>query len=220
MSNQTLSITPELYDYLLSVSLREHPALTSLRAETMKLAESEMQISPEQGQFMQLLVKLMGAKRTLEVGVFTGYSALAVALALPAGGQVVACDVSEVWTSIGRRHWEQAGIASKIDLRLAPATETLRQLVAEGQAGAFDFAFIDADKPGYDSYYEGCLKLIRPGGLIMFDNTLWSGRVARGNLEDKDVTALRALNKKLLSDERIDLSLLPLSDGVTLVRKA
>ncbi|TAK37697.1 MAG: SAM-dependent methyltransferase [Saprospiraceae bacterium] len=220
MSNQTLSITPELYDYLLSVSLREHPVQASLRAETMKLAESEMQISPEQGQFMQFLVKLMGAKRTLEVGVFTGYSALSVALALPSDGQIIACDISEKWTSIGRRHWQRANVASKIDLRLAPAIETLQQLVTEEQSGTFDFAFIDADKPGYDDYYELCLKLIRTGGLILFDNTLWSGRVARENLEDENVSALRALNKKLLSDERIDLSLLPLSDGVTLVRKA
>ncbi|MFQ5445461.1 MAG: class I SAM-dependent methyltransferase [Saprospiraceae bacterium] len=219
MSNQTLAITPEIYDYLLSVSLREHPVLANLRSETMKLAEANMQISPEQGQFMQLIVRLMGAKRCIEVGVFTGYSSLAIAMALPPGGQIIACDVSDEWAAIARRHWEKAGVAGKIDLRLAPAADTLRQLLENGEAATFDFVFIDADKPGYDGYYERCLKLIRPGGLIMFDNTLWSGKVVDENSGDPDVQAIRALNAKLHRDERIELSLLPLSDGVTLVRK-
>ncbi len=219
MSNQTLAISPEIYDYLLSVSLREHALMADLRSETMKLVKANMQISPEQGQFMQLLVKLMGAERTLEVGVFTGYSSLAVAMALPPGGQIIACDVSDEWTAIARRYWEKAGVASKIDLRLAPAADTLRGLLENGEAGTFDFVFIDADKPGYDDYYELCLQLIRPGGLIMFDNTLWSGKVVDENSGDPDVQAIRALNAKLHRDERIELSLLPLSDGVTLVRK-
>lgn len=219
MSRQTLSLTPELYQYILDVSLRENPVLTQLREYTLSLEEANMQISPEQGQFMQLLVKLMGAKNCIEVGVFTGYSSLAVALALPEDGRIIACDISEEWTSIGKKFWEKAGVRDKIDLRIAPATETLRELVSQGFSGTFDFAFIDADKTGYDTYYEYCLQLLRPGGLILFDNTLWSGKVVDQNADDEDVRAIRALNAKLHRDERIDLSLLPLSDGVTLVRK-
>jgi predicted O-methyltransferase YrrM len=219
MSRQTLSLTPELYQYILDVSLRENSALTELREFTLSLEEANMQISPEQGQFMQMLVKLMGARNCIEVGVFTGYSSLAVALALPADGKIVACDVSEEWTSIGKRFWKKAGVSEKIDLRIAPAADTLQQLLDQGLAGTYDFAFIDADKTGYDSYYELCLQLLRPGGLILFDNTLWSGKVVDENSEDEDVKAIRALNAKLHRDERIDLCLLPLSDGVTMVRK-
>ncbi|GAB4258743.1 MAG: class I SAM-dependent methyltransferase [Saprospiraceae bacterium] len=219
MSRQTLSLTPELYQYILDVSLRENPVLTELREFTLSLEEANMQISPEQGQFMQMLVKLMGARNCIEVGVFTGYSSLAVALALPADGKIVACDVSEEWTSIGKRFWKKAGVSEKIDLRIAPAADSIQQLLDQGLAGTFDFAFIDADKTGYDSYYELCLQLLRPGGLILFDNTLWSGKVVEENSEDEDVNAIRALNAKLHRDERIDLCLLPLSDGVTMVRK-
>ncbi len=219
MSRQTLSLTPELYRYILDVSLRENAVLTELREFTLSLEEANMQISPEQGQFMQMLVKLMGAKNCIEVGVFTGYSSLAVALALPADGKIIACDVSEEWTSTGKRFWEKAGVSEKIDLRIAPAADTLQQLLDQGLSGTFDFAFIDADKTGYDSYYELCLQLLRPGGLILFDNTLWSGKVLDENSDDEEVKAIRALNARLHRDERIDLCLLPLSDGVTMVRK-
>ncbi|RME00226.1 MAG: SAM-dependent methyltransferase [Bacteroidetes bacterium] len=219
MSRQTLSLTPELYQYILDVSLRENPVLTELREFTLSLEEANMQISPEQGQFMQMLVKLIGARNYIEVGVFTGYSSLAVALALPADGKIVACDVSEEWTSIGKRFWKKAGVSEKIDLRIALAADTLQQLLDQGLTGTFDFAFIDADKTGYDSYYELCLQLLRPGGLILFDNTLWSGKVVEENSEDEDVKAIRALNARLRRDERIDLCLLPMSDGVTMVRK-
>lgn len=219
MSRQTLSLTPELYQYILDVSLRENPILAQLRDFTLALKEANMQISPEQGQFMQMLIKLMGAKNTIEVGVFTGYSTLATALALPDDGKIIACDVSEEWTSVGKKFWEKAGVSHKIDLYLAPAAQTLHQLLDSGHAGTFDFAFIDADKTGYDEYYECCLQLIRQGGLIMFDNTLWSGKVLEVGSNDSDVMAIRALNAKLHRDQRIELCLLPLSDGVTLVRK-
>lgn len=218
MSNRTLNLDDHLYDYLLSVSLREHPVLTELRAATRSHPRAGMQISPEQGQFMAMLVKLIGARNTLEIGVFTGYSSLATALALPADGRVTACDVNAEFTSIGRTHWAKAGVADKIDLRLAPATETLAALIAEGRSGSYDFAFIDADKTNYDAYYEACLKLLRVGGLIAIDNVLWGGDVAHSS-EDADTVALQALNKKLHHDERIDLSMLPLGDGVTLARK-
>ena len=172
-----------------------------------------MQITPEQGQFMQLLLRLTGARRTIEIGVFTGYSALITALALPEDGQVIACDISDEWTSLGRPYWQEAGVAHKIDLRLAPALETLNTLT-----GPFDFAFIDADKVNYDAYYERCLQLVRPGGLILIDNTLWHGDVINPAKQDADTLAIRALNKKLQADPRIDLSLLPLGDGLTVCR--
>ena len=190
-----------------------------LREETASMEEANMQIGPEQGQFMTLLVELMGARNALEVGTFTGYSALAVALGLPDGGCLVACDVSEEWTAIGRRYWEEVGVAHKIDLRLAPALETLDGLLAEGRAGTFDFAFIDADKEGYDAYYERALKLMRTGGLIVLDNTLWEGKVADPAVTDGDTEAIRILNRKLVGDERVTLSLLPVGDGLTLARK-
>jgi caffeoyl-CoA O-methyltransferase len=183
------------------------------------MERSEMQIGPEQGQLMALLVELVGARRTLEIGTFTGYSALAVALALPADGHVLTCDVSEEWTSVGRRYWEKAGVAEKIDLRLGPALETLEELLANGQRDRFDFAFIDADKESYDAYYELCLQVVRPGGLIAVDNVLWSGKVADASVTDADTEAIRRLNAKLATDERVTLSLLPVGDGLTLARR-
>lgn len=219
MSNRTLVLTAPLYAYLLEHSLREAPLLRGLREETAAMPRAGMQIAPEQGQFMALLVRLLGARRTLEVGVFTGYSALAVALALPAEGRIVACDVSEEWTAVARRYWQRAGVAAKIDLRLAPALATLDALLAAGEEGAFDFAFIDADKANYRGYYERCLRLVRRGGLVALDNTLWSGRVADPADATEDTRALRELNDALHRDERVDLSLLPLGDGLTLALK-
>ena len=218
MSDRTLNLDDVLYQYLLDASLREHPVLAELRALTHRHPLARMQISPEQGQFMALLVKLIAARRTLEIGVFTGYSALAVALALPQDGCIVACDVSREYTDVARTYWEKAGVAAKIDLRLAPAVDTLDGLIAAGHAGRFDFAFIDADKTSYDAYYERCLTLLRQGGLIAIDNVLWGGRVAHP-AEDDDTAAIQALNRKLHGDARIDLSLLPISDGLTLARK-
>ncbi|MFN6155484.1 class I SAM-dependent methyltransferase [Anabaena sp. AL09] len=219
MSKQTLGLEQNLYDYLLSVSLREPTILTQLRQETAQMPRSIMQISPEQGQFMALLVKLIGAKKTLEVGVFTGYSSLVVALALPADGKIVACDVSEEYTSVARRYWQQAGVADKIDLHIAPALETLDNLLTTGEAGTFDFAFIDADKSNYNNYYERCLELIRPGGLIAIDNVLWSGKVADTEIQDNQTNKIRDLNRKLHEDSRITLSLVPIADGLTLAMK-
>ena len=190
-----------------------------LREETASLEGASMQIGADQGQFMGLLVEITGARNALEVGTFTGYSALAVALALPDDGRLVACDVSEEWTAIARRYWEEAGVAHKIDLRLAPALETLEGLLAEGCAGTFDFAFIDADKEGYDVYYERALELMRTGGLIALDNTLWEGKVVDPAVVDVDTQAIRAMNMKLAGDARVTLSLLPIGDGLTLARK-
>jgi caffeoyl-CoA O-methyltransferase len=202
------------------VSLREPDVLRRLRDYTAaSVSEARMQIAPEQGQFMQLLVELIGAKKTLEVGVFTGYSSLAVALALPPDGKVIACDVSERWTSIAREYWKEAGVANKIELNLAPAAETLDRLIADGQQGTFDFAFIDADKENYDRYYERALVLVRRGGLIAIDNVLWHSRVIDPSTNDADTIAIRAINDKLHADDRVTLSLLPIGDGLTLARK-
>jgi len=217
MSNRTLTLDDELYGYLLDHSLREHAAQTALREATRTHARAQMQISPEQGQFMALLVRLIGARRAIEVGVFTGYSALTVALALPSDGYLLACDINDEYTRVGRPYWEAAGVAQKIDLQLAPALQTLKGRLAAGETGKYDFAFIDADKSAYDGYYECCLKLLRPGGLIAIDNVLWSGDVARP-AKDEDTLALQKLNEKLHQDERIDLSLLPVGDGLTLAR--
>ncbi|MGE0160346.1 MAG: class I SAM-dependent methyltransferase [Gemmatimonadales bacterium] len=219
MTRRSKPLTDEVYDYLLRLSLREPELLARLRAETATLEDAQMQIGPEQGQLMALLVELIGARRTLEIGTFTGYSALVVALALPADGRVIACDVSEAWTAVARRYWKEAGVADKIDLRLAPARETLEGLLREGRRDHFDFAFIDADKANYDVYYELCLQLVRPGGLIVVDNVLWSGKVADPSVTDADTEAIRRLNAKLAQDRRIGLSLLPVGDGLTLARR-
>ena len=218
MSRRTLNLDDTVYDYLLGHSLREHPEQTALREATRSHAHAGMQISPEQGQLMSLLVKLIGARCTIEIGTFTGYSALTVALALPADGRVLACDISAEYTSIGKPYWQRAGVADKIELVIAPATGTLDARIAAGESGCYDFAFIDADKTGYDAYYERCLQLIRAGGLIAIDNTLWGGEVARP-ADDDDTRALQALNDKLHHDERIDMALLPIGDGLTLARK-
>ncbi len=219
MSRRTLALDDRLYDYLLAVSLREPEVLRRLREETARHPQAEMQIAPEQGQFMGLLARLIGARKCLDVGVFTGYSALAVALALPFDGRLVACDVSEEFTSIARRYWREAGVEPLIRLHLAPAVRTLESLLGDGEGGTFDFAFIDADKTSYALYFERVLELLRPGGLMAIDNVLWSGKVADPALHDADIDAIRALNERLLGDERIDLSLLPVGDGLTLARK-
>lgn len=219
MSNRTLGLEPELYNYLLRVSLREHPVLAALRDRMVTYPMGQMQIAPEQGQFMALLVKLLQVKRALELGVFTGYSALAVALALPLDGQLVACDVSEEHTAIARQFWEAAGVRHKIDLRIGPALETLDALIADGAANSFDFVFIDADKRNYDAYYEKSLVLVRAGGVLAIDNVLWYGRVADPTVTDQRTHQIRALNQKLGKDERIDLSLVPIGDGLTLAVK-
>ena len=216
--NRALNLDDSLYAYVLAHSLREHPAQAALREATRAHPDAVMQIGPEQGQFMALLVRLLGARRTIEIGVFTGYSALCVALALPDDGYVLACDVSDDYTRIGRPYWRDAGVAHKIDLRLGPARDTLDTRLAAGDAGTFDFAFIDADKTAYDDYYERCLRLLRPGGLVAIDNVLWSGSVARP-AKTADTAALQALNDKLHRDERIDLALLPIGDGLTLALK-
>ena len=219
MSNRTITMTDDLYAYLLDASLREPVLLKRLRDETAKLPEARMQISPEQGQFMQLLVQLLDARRCIEVGVFTGYSSLAVALVLPLGGCLLACDVSETFTAIARRYWKEAGVAGKIELVLAPATETLDARLKAGEAGSYDLAFIDADKANYVAYYERILQLLRRGGLVLVDNVLWSGRVLDKTDKSEDTTAIRAFNKALHQDERVDLSMLPIGDGLTLARK-
>ena len=219
MSAQSIGLSDDLHEYLLSVSLRESDAMRRLREETAEHPKSEMQIAPEQAQFFQFLVRLLGARRTLEVGVFTGYSALAVAEVLPPNGEVVACDKSEEYTQIARRHWQAAGVDDQIDLRLAPAADTLDVLLDDGQAGTFDFAFIDADKEAYDTYYERSLRLLRPGGVMALDNMFRNGRVTDPDIEDESVRAIQRLNKKIHNDDRVDLSLLPLADGVTLAMR-
>lgn len=219
MSNQTLNLDDRLYRYLVDHSVHEPEVLTALRHETAQHPMAQMQIAPEQGQFMALLVQLLGVKKALEVGVFTGYSALRVALALPPEGQLVACDVSEEYTAIARRYWEQAGVAAKIDLRIAPAAETLNELIQAGETNSFDFAFIDADKSSYPTYYEQVLQLVRPGGLIALDNVLWSGQVADPAVQDRRTNTLRALNDTIHNDDRVVASLIPIADGLTLAMK-
>jgi caffeoyl-CoA O-methyltransferase len=219
MSNKTLSLNNSLYEYILSVSLREPEVLARLRAETLQQPMSMMLSAPEQGQFLALLAQLIGARKCLEIGVYTGYSTLWVALALPHDGSVLACDVSEKWTAIARRYWEEAGVAERIDLQLAPALETLDRLLAADQAGSFDFVFIDADKENYPYYYERTLQLLRPGGLMVIDNTLWSGAVADTGRQDPETCAIRALNDLVHADDRVQMSLLPVADGLTLARK-
>lgn len=220
MSRRTLTLDDTLYQYLLAHSLREPAVATELRAATASHPRAQMQISPEQGQFMSLLLKLMGARRAIEVGTFTGYSALITALALPEDGTLLACDISDEYTRVGRPYWERAGVAHKIELVIAPALATLDAQLQAGAAGTYDFAFIDADKSNYAGYFERCLRLLRAGGLIAIDNTLWSGRVAHpAAADDADTLALQAFNAALHADERIDLALLPVGDGLTLARK-
>ncbi len=219
MASRTISLTAELTDYLRTVAVREPDILRRLRAETEGVKGAMMQITPEQGALMALLVQLIGARRTLEIGVYTGYSSLAVALALPEDGRITACDINEEWTSIARRYWDEAGIAHKIDLNLAPAVATLERLVAEGQNGAYDFAFIDADKENYDTYYERALELVRPGGLLAIDNVLWDGNVIDKNKTDAMTEAIRAINEKVRTDERVSICMVPIGDGLTLAVK-
>lgn len=219
MSTRPGFLPQEVYDYVLRVSSGETDAARALREETARMPNARMQTGPDQVHFLQWLVRLTGARRCLEVGVFTGYSALGVALALPPDGRVVACDVSEEYTSVGRRYWERAGVASKIDLRLAPAVETLDALIAAGETETFDFAYVDADKSNYDAYYERALRLIRRGGVIAFDNMLWGGEVAKDAGGDEDTAALQALNEKIAHDDRVEASLLSIGDGLMLVRK-
>ncbi|NET11272.1 MAG: SAM-dependent methyltransferase [Symploca sp. SIO2B6] len=219
MANYLLNLTSELYQYILSVSLQESEPLQQLREETAHHAMGQMQIAPEQGQFMAWLIQLMGAKRVVEIGVFTGYSSLWMASVLPEDGQLIACDVSEEYTAIARRYWELAGVANKIDLRIAPALDTLDQLLADGLAETIDFIFIDADKSNYRNYYERSLQLLRPGGAIAIDNVLWSGRVADPSDTQKRTETIRTLNQFLHTDDRIRLSLLPIADGLTLALK-
>ena len=220
MANRTLALNDALLSYLAAHGVREHPVLARCRAETASLGRvAMMQIAPEQGAFMAMLAKLTGARRVVEIGVFTGYSALAVALALPEDGRIIACDVSEEWTARAKVYWKEAGQSHKIELRLGPGVETLDALLAAGEAGRFDLAFIDADKLSYDDYYERVLQLLRPGGLVLLDNMLWSGSVADPSNTSPDTEALRRLNAKIKSDERVDMVLLPLADGIMMTRK-
>ena len=219
MSNRTLQIDDRLYAYLTAVSLREPQVLADLREETATLEMAVMQIAPEQGQFMAFLIRLMGAQRCLEVGSFTGYSALVCALALPAHGRLLALDISQEWTDIAQRYWRAAGVDTKIELRLAPAAESMRDLLNRGERDSFDFIFIDADKVSYRTYFDLGFELLRPGGVMLFDNVLWDGRVADPEVSDEDTVAIRELNRFLLAFPGIDLSLVPIGDGLTLVRK-
>lgn len=219
MSTRTLPLDDRLQGYLRDVSLRETAVQRRLREETARLPEGGMQIAPEQGQLLQWLVRLIGARKCLEVGTFTGASALAVALALPEDGVITACDINEDWTRMAWRYWREANVGHKLFLRLAPAIETLDALISTGQAGSYDFAFIDADKVGYESYYERALELVRPGGVIAVDNTLWGGRPADPGETGPDTVAIRDFNRKVHGDRRIDLSVIPIGDGLTVIRK-
>ncbi len=218
MSKHTM-LTEQLYQYLWHSIDREPDLLRQLREETAVLPLARMQIAPDQGQFMALLVKLMGARRVLEIGTFTGYSALAMALAMPADARIVCCDMSREWTDIARRYWQQAGVADKIELHLQPALQTLDALLGQADVQSFDLAFIDADKDNYRVYYERCLQLLRPGGLILVDNVLWAGAVIDDDVQDVDTVAIRALNAELKNDDRIDLAMVPVGDGLTLAVK-
>lgn len=218
MTAKSSFVDRAIQEYIIDTTVREHPVLRELREETSRLPNARMEIGPEQGQFMQLLAWTIGARRYLEVGVFTGYSALAMALALPDDGRIVACDVNEEYAAVARRYWKRAGVAQKIDLRIAPALDTLAELVAAG-VQSFDMAFIDADKKNVDGYYERSLQLVRAGGLILVDNVLWDGAVIDGSVNDDDTRALRALNAKAAQDDRVEIALLPLCDGLLIARK-
>jgi predicted O-methyltransferase YrrM len=220
MSDRSIGLSEALHQYLLANSVREPEILASLRQETDRHPLSNMQISPEQGQLMGLLVQLIGAKKCLEIGVFTGYSSLSVALNLPDDGRIVACDVSDEFTSIARKHWQAAGVSEKIDLQIAPALDTLDRLLANGEAGTFDFAFIDADKNNYAAYYDRCFQLVRQGGLILVDNVLWYGRVIDPAMDaDKRTQAIKQINQQIYHDDRVQISLIPIGDGLTIARK-
>ena len=216
---RSIGLKPELYEYLLSVSPPEHPLLSRLREETAGMPGAGMQIGRDQGALFQLLVHALGVKRYLEVGVYTGYSSLSVGLALPPDGHITACDVSPDYTAVARRYWAEAGIADRVDLRLGPAAETLASFVADGRSGAYDFAFVDADKTGYAGYHEQVLALLRPGGLVAYDNVLWGGSVVDPSDQSDDTKALRAFNTALAQDRRITMTMLPVGDGVTLAVK-
>ena len=218
MSSRTLPLTDDLRAYLLRVGVREDPVLAELRARTLALPQAGMQICPEQGAFLTLFARAVGARRALEVGTFTGYSSVALARALPDDGELVCCDRSAEWTSLAREAWAAAGVAGRVTLRLAPALQTLDALIVEGGVGTFDLAFVDADKANYPAYHERCLRLIRRGGVVIYDNVLWGGRVAGPGDNTPDTVALRAFNEALARDERIDLSMLPVGDGLTLAR--
>lgn len=219
MTARSLTLTDALHAYMLQHSLRESEVKQRLRLETSKLERANMQIAPEQGQLLALLLELMGAKRVIEIGTFTGYSALCMAEALPAGGELICCDISEEWTDMGKAYWAEAGVADRISLRLGPAVETLDALLSQGQAGCFDAAFIDADKTNYINYYERCLQLLRPGSLLMIDNTLWYGRVVEDDNQKQDTVAVREFNEHIHGDDRVSMSLVPIGDGLTLARK-
>lgn len=219
MSARSTILAPGIQHYIEATMVREAPVLAKLRAETAQLSNAQMQIGPDQGLVMQMFVRLLNAKKYLEIGVFTGYSSLAVALALPADGGVLACDVSETYTTIARKYWKEAGVDHKVDLRLGPAAHTLEALVNAGQAGAFDLAFIDADKAAVDTYYEYALRLLRRGGILLVDNVLWGGAVLDETIVDDDTAALRAINAKAAADDRVDAVLLPLGDGLLAVQK-
>lgn len=219
MSTRSIGLEHDVYQYLLDNSLREHALLAELRQETAKLPQANMQIAPEQGQFMALLARTIGARRYLEVGTFTGYSALAVIMAMPAQGRATCLDISREWTDIAHKYWIRAGVNDRIDLYLGPAAESLDELIRGGWSGDYDMAFIDADKTGYGDYYEACLQLVRPGGLILVDNTLWGGSVADPGADDEDTRAMRQFNRRVHADERVDVSLVPIGDGLTIARK-
>jgi predicted O-methyltransferase YrrM len=220
MSDRSIGLSETLHQYLLANSVREPEVLARLRQETDRHPLSNMQISPEQGQLMGLLVQLIGAKKCLEIGVFTGYSSLSVAMNLPDDGRIVACDVSDEFTAIARKYWQLAGVSEKIDLQIAPALETLDRLLANGEAGTFDFAFIDADKNNYAAYYDRCFQLIRQGGLILVDNVLWYGRVIDPAMDaDKRTQAIKQINQQIYHDDRVQISLIPIGDGLTIARK-
>jgi caffeoyl-CoA O-methyltransferase len=219
VSRRTTPLTDILYAYLLEASVRESDILRRLRDETGRLEKAHMQITPEQGQLLGLLVELIGARRILEVGTFTGYSALVMSLSMPSDGSLLACDIDEEWTAVARRYWDEAGVGSRIELRLAPAASTLASLVADGASGTFDMVFLDADKRGLDGYYERALQLVRPGGLIAVDNTLWHGKVADPAEMDDATEAIRHFNRKVREDERVTQALVPIGDGLTLIRK-
>ena len=219
MSSRTIALDERLYAYLLDITVPESDAQKGLREETRRMTQGDMQISPEQGRFMTFLLRTLGVRHALEIGTFTGYSALCMALALPADGKLICCDVSAEWTAVGQRVWREAGVDGKIDLRIGPAVGTLAELRRQGRENGFDFAFIDADKENYDAYFEHCLALVRTSGVIAIDNVLWSGAVADPDNEKPSTIALKALNKKIFSDPRVDAAMLPIGDGLTLARR-